>query len=500
MLYDKILDISKRRGIAYPSFEIYGGVSGFYDYGPVGKRIKQNIEDVIREYYVIGENCFEVECPVLSPESIWIASGHVKNFSDVLTECSKCGEPYRADHLIEEHTKTSCVGLNSDELYKLIEKNKIHCPKCGGELEMTYPYNLMFQTSVGAGKDKTTAYLRPETAQMTYLPFKRLYEIGRKHLPLGVLQIGHSFRNEISPRQGMIRLREFNQAEIQFFVDPENKKNFAPQNFCAQSESLGSDSGKKSENFDRVSGIIVKMLTKDNNEFEISLGEAVEKGIIKIQMIAYFLGISLRLFEEIGINKNLLKLRQHKDDERAFYSTDTWDIEFTSSIGRIEIVGISDRTDYDLSAHMKLSRQNMEVNHNGKNFVPHVIEVAYGIDRPIYCIMESCYTEENDRIYFKFPKRIAPYRLAVFPLVNKDNIPEKAVGIFEALKKNRTYAIYDDSGSIGRRYARADEIGIPECITVDYQSLEDNTVTVRDRDTKGQVRVKADEILGRLRL
>ncbi len=477
MLYEKILDISKRRGIVYPSFEIYGGVSGFYDYGPVGKRIKQDIEDIIREYYVIGENCFEVECPVLSPESVWIASGHVKNFSDVLTECSKCGEPYRADHLIEEHTKTSCAGLNSDELYKLIEKNKIRCPKCNGGLEMTYPYNLMFQTYVGAGKDKITAYLRPETAQMTYLPFRRLYEIGRKHLPLGVLQIGHSFRNEISPRQGMIRLREFNQAEIQFFVDPDNKK---------------------SANFDKVSEIRAKILTKNNEEFEISLGEAVEKNIIKIQMIAYFLGISLRLFEDIGINKNLLKLRQHKDDERAFYSTDTWDIEFMSSIGRIELVGISDRTDYDLSAHMKLSRQNMMVNYNERNFVPHVIEIAYGIDRPIYCILESTYTEEKDRMYFKFPKRIAPYRIAVFPLVNKNNIPEKAIGIFETVKKNRIYAIYDDSGSIGKRYARADEIGIPECITVDYQSLEDSTVTIRDRDTKNQVRVKVEGILGRL--
>lgn len=476
-MHEKILDISKRRGIAYPSFEIYGGLSGFYDYGPVGKRIKENIENSIREHYIIGEGCFEVECPVVSPDSIWIASGHVKNFADVVTECSKCGEPYRADHLIEERTKTSCEGLNSDELYELIDKNRIVCPKCNGKLEMTYPYNLMFQTSVGSGNDKITAYLRPETAQTTYLAFKRLYEIGRKRLPLGILQIGRSFRNEISPRQGMIRLREFNQAEIQFFVDPESKK---------------------TDNFDRISGMKAMMLTKENEELEISLGDAVEKGIIKVQMIAYFMGISLKLFEDIGINKNLLKLRQHKDDERAFYSTDTWDIEFMSSIGKIEIVGISDRTDYDLSAHMKLSRQNMAVTHNERNFVPHVIEVAYGIDRPVYCILESCYAEEKDRTYFKFPKRIAPYRLAVFPLVNKDKIPEKAVEIFGIMKKNRIYAVYDASGSIGRRYARADEIGIPECITIDYQSLEDGTVTVRDRDTKNQIRVKIEEIVERL--
>jgi len=469
----KILDILKRRGIVYPSFEIYGGASGFYDYGPIGSRIKHNIENLIREYYVIGEGCFEVECPTLSPEKVWIASGHVKNFTDMLTECLKCGESYRADHLVEEHLGISCEGKSIDELYELIRGNEIHCPKCNGTLDRVYHYNLMFKTEVGhPGK---IWYLRPETAQSTYLAFKRLWEIGRKQLPMGVLQIGRSFRNEISPRQGMIRLREFNQAEIQFFVEPEKKF---------------------SERFHEVSNIKAKMVTKDEKEVVTSLADALRMGIIKIEMIAYFLGRSIQLFEEMGIKRDSLKLRQHKDEERAFYSSDTWDIEFVSeNLGRIELVGISDRTDYDLRAHMNLSGEDMTVNYEGKKFIPHVIEVAYGIDRPFYCVLESCLVEEKERTYMKFPRRIAPYLAAVFPLVNKDGIPEKSRGVFELLRKNRVYTLYDQSGSIGRRYARADEIGIPFCITIDYDTLEDNTVTIRDRDTKEQKRVKIDEVV-----
>ncbi len=473
-----LLDIFKRRGIVYPSFEIYGGLSGFYDYGPIGVRIKKNVEDLIRECYVIGIGCMEVECPTISPENVWIASGHVKSFSDMLTECTKCGEPYRADHIIEEHKKISVAGKGLEELHEIIYKEGIKCPKCGGVLGKVYNYNLMFKTEVGnPGK---IAYLRPETAQTTYLAFRRLWEAARKKLPFGVLQIGHSFRNEISPRQGMIRLREFNQAELQYFTDPENKK---------------------AENLSTVADIKAKMITKDGKESTLTIGEAVRTGIIKIELIAYFLGLSIQLFGEMGINIDALQLRQHKDDERAFYSSDTWDVEYLSeNLGKIEILGISDRTDYDLSAHMKLSGEDMSVNVEGRKFVPHVVEVAYGIDRPIYCLLESCYSEESDRAVMRFPKKIAPYLAAVFPLVNKDGVDAKAEEVFGVLRKNGTYVLYDYSGSIGRRYARADEIGVPYCITIDYDTLRDNTVTVRDRDTKEQKRVKIEELRGALLL
>ncbi len=475
---DNILDISKRRGIVYPSFEIYGGVSGFYDYGPIGTRIKKNVDDLIREYYVIGEGCVEVECPTVSPEQVWVASGHVKNFSDMTTECLKCGQPYRADHLIEEDLKISCDGMKIPELQKLIDDNNIACPKCKGKLDKLYDYNLMFATSVGAGKGAMTAYLRPETAQTTYLAFNRLWEITRRKIPFGVLQIGRSFRNEISPRQGMLRLREFSQAEVQFFAEPENKT---------------------MENFGDVAGISVRILSKDEKEISTTIGAAFEDKIIKIQMIAYFLGRSVQLFGDMGINTEKLRLRQHKDDERAFYSSETWDIEFMSgAFGRIEIVGISDRGDYDLSAHQKLSKQSMEVNIEGRKFIPHVVEVAYGIDRPIYCVLESCLREDERGAYFAFPTRVAPYKAAVFPLVKKDGLDEKALEVFLLLRKSMVYAIFDRSGSIGKRYARADEVGIPYCLTVDYDTLTDGTVTVRSRDSKEQKRVKIEEIVRQL--
>jgi len=332
----------------------------------------------------------------------------------------------------------------------------------------------MFRTDIGPGKNKIVGYLRPETAQTTYISFNRLWEFCRKKLPFGVLQIGHSYRNEISPRQGMIRLREFSQAEVQFFVEPEKKF---------------------TEKFQNVKAIKAWLVDKEGKEAYLSLEDAVRKGVIKAQIIAYFLGISLNLFESFGIKREKLRLRQHKDDERAFYSTDTWDIEFASeNFGSIELVGVADRTDYDLSAHQKMSGESFTVTYNEKKFIPHVIETAYGIDRPFYCILESCYVEENGRAYFKFPKKIAPYIAGVFPLVSKDGLPEKAVYVFTILKKNNFYSFYDESGSIGKRYARADEIGVPFSITIDYETLKDDSVTIRDRDTKKQTRVKIDQL------
>ncbi|MBM3309553.1 MAG: glycine--tRNA ligase, partial [Candidatus Altiarchaeales archaeon] len=453
-MYEKILDISRRRGIVYPSFEIYGGLSGFIDYGPVGSRIKNSVEDLIRKFYVIDEGFFEVQCPTLSPEQVWIASGHVQNFKDFMTECLKCGEPYRADHLIEQALKKKTEGLNINELQDIIVKENVVCPKCKSKLDKVYDYNLMFQTFVGPGASKVTSYLRPETAQTTYLAFRRLWEFARKKLPFGVLQIGHSFRNEISPRQGMIRLREFNQAEIQCFVDSDKKN---------------------TPRFKELAGMKVRVVSKDKT-LETTLGKLVEDKVIKIQLIAYFLGKSVKLFQAMGINPERLQLRQHEETERAFYSSDTWDVEYISpSLGRIELVGIADRTDYDLKAHMTLSKQDMSVSMEGRKFVPHVVEIAYGIDRPIYCILESCYCEEADRTIFKFPKDTAPYTAGIFPLVEKDGLPEKAREVFNILRNAGLYVFYDTSGSIGKKYARADEIGVPYCITIDYDTPKDNT-------------------------
>jgi glycyl-tRNA synthetase len=471
--YDKILDISKRRGIVYPSFEIYGGVGGFIDYGPVGSRIKQNIEDLLRRHYVVADGCFEVQCPTVSPEEVWIASGHVKSFADLMVECQKCKEGYRADKLLAE-VGVEAEGKKADEVAAMMAEKGIKCPECGGPLSHPFAYNLMFGTAVGTGSKRKTAYMRPETAQTTYLAFRRLWEFARRKLPFGVIQIGHSFRNEISPRQGMIRLREFNQAEIQYFMDPQDKP--APR-------------------FAEVASRAVKITDKNGKIWETTISEAHNGGIIPLKFIAYQLGKAMAVFEDMGIDGSRLTLRQHREDERAFYSSDTWDVEYVSDVfGRIELVGIADRSDYDLTQHMKQSREDMQVNVEGRKFVPHVVEVAYGVDRPIYCVLESCYREEGDRAFFAFPKRTAPYIAGVFSLVKKDGIDSKAEEVFTLLKDAGLYVLLDHSGSIGKRYARADEIGVPYCITVDYDTMQDGTVTLRERDTKGQTRVNIQEL------
>ncbi len=477
-LADKILDIAKRRGFFWPSFEIYQGCSGFYTYGPLGTLLKLHVESILRNYYVNREGCLMIEAPTLTIEDPWIASGHVGSFTDMTTECEKCGEPYRADHLLDGKVDTEGMGMKQIE--GLLKKHGIKCPRCGGPLGKIYDYNLMFKTYIGPGKNKVSGAMRPETAQTTYMPFRRLVEIGRKRFPLGVMQIGKSFRNEISPRQGLVRLREFSQAEIQFFMHPD-QKNIHPS-------------------FDGVKSLEILTWTKHhqvrNQKPEMmKVGDLVKKKLTYTR-IAYYLARSVELFREMGIDGKKLRLRQHRDDERSFYSSDTWDVEFLSdAFGKIELVGIADRTDYDLSRHMELSGKDMSVNMDGKKFVPHVIEVAYGVDRPVLCSIESCLRESGDRTFFTFPPSVAPYQVAVFPLVRKDGLPEKARVVYQSLIDNGFFALYDESGSIGRLYYRQDEAGTPAAITIDYDTMKDDTVTLRDRDSQKQVRVGMTELM-----
>ncbi len=474
-----VLDIAKRRGFFWPSFEIYQGCSGFYTYGPLGALMKMRVENLIREYYMIHEGCLLVEAPTLTTEDPWVASGHVESFTDMTIECQKCGEAYRADQLIEEKTGKDVEGLSLGEIQKKIKDNKITCPKCSGVLGRVYDYNLMFKTYIGPGKRKVSGYLRPETAQTTYMPFKRLYELGRRKLPFGVIQFGRSFRNEISPRKGLVRLREFSQAEVQFFVHPK-QKNEHPK-------------------FSVVKNFKVPILTKQDQKRKqkpkmIKIGELVKKKFTN-EFIAYFLARSFQLYLQMGIDPRKLRLRQHRDDERCFYSKDTWDVEFLSdNYGRIELVGIADRTDYDLKRHMDLSKQDMKIDWNGEKLIPHIVEVAYGIDRPLFCIMESCLREDRDRIYFTFPPKVSPYQVAVFPLVRKDVLPKLAREIFETLRREGFFALYDETGSIGRLYYRQDEAGTPYCITIDYDSKKKGDVTIRNRDNQKQIRVKIKKV------
>ncbi|MFH1364885.1 MAG: glycine--tRNA ligase [Candidatus Aenigmatarchaeota archaeon] len=471
-----LMDIAKRRGFFWPSFEIYGGCSGFYTYGPLGALLKMRIEAMLRDHFIRDERCLLMEAPIVTIEDPWVASGHVSSFTDMTVDCNKCGEAYRADHLLEEKLKKNVEGWSLKQVQDALRMEKLRCAKCGGELKSIYDYNLMFRTLIGPGKNKVSGILRPETAQTTYMPFRRLIDIGRKTLPLGIIQIGKSFRNEISPRKGILRLREFSQAEIQFFVDPKTKS--------------------KHPRFDEVKDIKIRTLTKQDQKTKENgkVMSFMDVSRYTTQWIAYLLARAVQLFENMGIDKDKLRCRQHLDNERSFYSSDTWDIEFMSeTFGVVEIVGIADRTDYDLRRHMELSKQDFSVDVDGKKVVPHIIEAAFGIDRPLYCVMESTQREEKDRVFFMFPPRIAPYEIAVFPLVRKDKLPDKAKEVYTLLKNAGFFVLYDE-GFIGKVYYRQDEAGTPICVTIDYDTFKDKAVTLRDRDTQKQVRVEISKL------
>lgn len=546
----EVMNIAKKRGFLWSSFEIYSGAAGFFDYGPLGAILKTNIIDLWRKYYIVGEGFYEIESPTIMPEEALKASGHVDHFTDPMTECKDCLEVYRADHVIEDAIKEDVEGLEDQKLTEILSENQIRCPKCGGHLTHVWSYNLMFQTLIGA-KGKKTGFMRPETAQGIFIPFKRLLRFFRGKLPFGVVQIGKAYRNEISPRQGVIRLREFTQAEAEIFVDPSNKKH--PKFSVVAGDKLRLFSSQNQIN---------------NSETEVlSAAEAVDKGVVSSEVLTYQLCLAARFLKDLGIPTNAMRFRQHLPTEMAHYAIDCWDVEIqTDRFGWIEIIGIADRTDFDLKSHSSYSNEDLsvfieydepktvdklvvkpdmkrfgplfkgdapkiikkledldadllqntldregiiEIDVEGKIYkisaeiigfdekeeivrgekiVPHVIEPSYGIDRIIYSVLLHSYSEENERAFFKLNKLIAPVNVSVFPLVNKDDLIETASKIEEKLRKKGLIAEYDGSGTIGRRYARSDEIGVPFAITVDHQTLEDQTVTIRNRDDLKQVR------------
>jgi len=468
----KITELAKRRGLFLPSFEIYGGASGFYDYGPIGALIKNNIEQVWRSKFVLKEGLFEISSPNIGIEDIFIASGHAKHFVDPIIKCKKCGKVYRADHLIEEYgIKTQ--NLSIKDLSEIIRRENLRCISCKGELSDIESFNLMFATYIGA--DSKKAYLRPETAQHIFILFNRLYEINRKKLPLGVAQIGRAYRNEISPRQALIRLREFSQAEIEYFVFPSEKKH---------------------ERFSEIANIELKLLPAENeDEIKISVKKAVENGIIANELLAYFIARTYEFLREVGIPSEKIRFRQHEKHERAHYAIDCWDAEvLTQAFSWIEVVGIADRGDYDLKAHSKMSGKKLTAFDGEKHVIPHVVEPSFGIDRIFHCIIETAYRDDGKRKFLKLKPNIAPYLAAVFPLLTKEELIKKSHEVFALLKNKNIFCYHDVSGSIGRRYARADEIGVAFSITADFQTLEDDSITIRERDTTEQKRVNIKEL------
>ena len=452
----KVIEIAKKRGFIYgPSPEIYGGLSGFYDYGPLGKLLKNNIENVIR--YIFVQNGFvEVEPALINPEIVWQASGHLERFHDPVARCEK-GHEVRIDKILEE--KLNVSETNLEKIKELVEKHNIKC-ECGSKFKDFYYYNLMMKTEIFGG---SSAYLRAETATPLYLLYPRLYEYFRRKLPFAAFTIGKAFRNEISPRKWITRMREFTQAEGQIFLENDEFEIKIDPNeevlvYPAEYQEKGHEPEK----------IKFSELEKHiNSDFKTYL---------------YAIYIAKKIANTIGLD---IRLRQHKDNEKAHYAKDAWDIEVFTSYGWLEVAGIHDRGKYDLSRHKQYS---------GERFDPiNIIEISFGVDRLVFSVLDTSLKELKNNYGFVFNPVIAPIKVSIFPLVKKDGLDEIAKKIYNELKP-LMYCQYDDKGSIGKRYARSDEIGVPFAITVDYQTKEDNTVTIRYVETGNQERIKISDL------
>ena len=541
-IYEKLMMMSKRRGFIYPSFEIYGGIAGFYDYGPLGSQLKNNIENLWRRFFLLQDNCVEISTPTITLYEVLKASGHVEEFTDLTVDCTRCNRSYKVEDIIEKDISVE----------QAVKENHIICPTCKATLHDAHPVNLMFSTTIGAGEGRK-AFLRPETAQGIFTNFHLLYQYNRKRLPFGVVQIGRGYRNEISPRQGTLRQREFSMAEAEVFFDPKDKTH--P---CFESI-------KEKELF----------LFDNEKELKMSVADAVKKRIINNQALAYYMYLTQDFLFTAGVDPKRFRFRKHAADELAHYATECWDAElFSERFGWVECVGIADRSAYDLNAHIETSSvdmyalraleqprevsmrkvvpkmnilgprfgklagaikeqletldaatvKNIAVKIEGKSldipkecyeivevnekqtsekFVPHVIEPSYGIDRILYFILEHNYVEEKkkDEEYtiLKLNPLIAPIKTGVFPLISDEKLIRIAQRIDAELRTAGISTFYDESGTIGRRYARMDEIGTPFCITIDHDSLNDNQVTVRDRNTTKQDRIGIQELVSHMK-
>lgn len=551
-----INELARRRGFFWQSYEIYGGASGFVTYGSLGAKLKQNIEKKLRELFVNKLGILEVESPVITPSKVFEASGHVDHFKEPMVECLKCKKRFRADHLLQEFAKISeseTEKLSLKELKTVIEKHEIRCPECGGAFGAPKHFLTMFETTIGPYSE-AVGYGRPEAAQGIFVEFKRLYEMAREKLPFGALQIGHALRNEISPRQGLIRLREFTIIDLEFFFDPEEPNCFLLKEF---------------EN-EKLRLLLAENKLKGSEEIiEVTVKEALKKGYIKIEWQAVFMALAKKLLIELGVPAEKQRFIEKLPWERAHYSLQSFDQQvYVERWGWVEVSGHAYRTDYDLKQHMKFSGEDMnvfkeyekpiekeqltirpimaklgpafktevakvadmlskadskevevslkksgfcmlgkykilpehveitrqKVVERGKRFIPHVVEPSFGSDRLFYVALEYAYRVKDDRAMLSFPRDIAPIQIGIYPLVSKDGLPEKALKLHKIMLDEGFVAEYDEAGSIGRRYARADEVGIQLGITVDYETLNDNAVTIRDRDSWKQVRTKIGDL------
>ncbi|WP_296970794.1 glycine--tRNA ligase [Tepidanaerobacter sp. EBM-38] len=441
---NKIVSLCKRRGFIFQGSEIYGGLANTWDYGPLGIELKRNVKDywwkkVVHE----RDDVVGLDSAILMHPKVWEASGHVAGFNDALIDCKQCKSRFRADHLIEDSLNIHVEGKSVQELTEIIHDNKIKCPTCGSVAwTEARVFNLMFKTYQGVTEDSSSiVYLRPETAQGIFVNFKNVLDSCRMKLPFGIAQIGKSFRNEITPGNFTFRTREFEQMELEFFVKPGD----------------------------------------DQEWFE------------------YWRQFMVDFFVSLGVKKENLRLRDHSPEELSHYSKSTTDLEYKFPFGWGELWGVANRTDYDLSRHMEYSGKSLTYfdPKENKQIVPYVVEPSLGADRAILAVLCDAYDEEevqgDTRVVLHLKPEIAPIKCAVLPLSKKEPLEELACKVYHDLKKYY-HMEYDNTGSIGKRYRRQDEIGTPFAITIDFDSLEDNKVTIRDRDTMQQDRIEINQV------
>ena len=445
---DKLVALCKNRGFVFSGSEIYGGLANTWDYGPLGVELKNNVKKAWWKKFV-QENEYNVglDCAILMNPNVWVASGHVGGFSDPLMDCKSCKSRHRADNLIEDYAAKNkldltIAGWTNEQMEKFIADNKIKCPICGNsDFTGVRQFNLMFKTFQGVTEDSvSTLYLRPETAQGIFVNFLNVQRSTRSKVPFGIGQIGKSFRNEITPGNFIFRVREFEQMELEFFCKP------------------GTD----------------------------------------LEWFAYWKNFCKDWLLGLGIKEENLKLRDHDPEELCFYSNATTDFEFKFPFGWGELWGVADRTDYDLNAHMKVSGKSLEYLDpvTNEKYVPYVIEPSLGVERMVLALLCNAYEEQeleggDVRTVMHFHPAIAPYKVAVLPLQKK--LSDKADEVYRALSKKYNCS-YDETGSIGKRYRRQDEVGTPYCVTIDFDTLEDDTVTVRERDSMEQIRLPIAEL------
>jgi glycyl-tRNA synthetase len=582
---DSVAELAKRRGFFSQTAEAYGGVAGFYTYGPQGAALKDNIEAAWRDRYVTREGHMEINAPTIMPEDVFEASGHLETFNDMLVECAECEESHRADHLVEDYPDSDvedAEALPNEEVGDLIAEYEIGCPTCGAALaeEPVEDFNLMFETNIGPG-DSSPGYLRPETAQGIFVEFPQWAEYARNQLPFGVAQIGRAYRNEISPRKSIIRVRELTQAELEHFIDPDEDE----------------------PPLERVADVVIPLYSvpqqqADDGELqEMTVREAVEDGVVESEWIAYYLGVSKRWYERIGVDMDRFRYRQHLPGELSHYASDCWDAESelgggeesasadsesrtTESSGDwVELTGFATRGSYDLDKHAEYSGESFsvfkqydepitverptvdpdmsylgpefggaagdivaelerlaeadpdafegesvtvdvegedheipvektgfaveEVTEAGEHVTPEIIEPSFGVDRLVYTVLAHSYREDevdgDERTRLAVPPEVAPTTVGVFPLMDKEGLGERARDLASSLRQAGLEVTYDDSGAIGRRYRRQDEIGTPFCVTVDYETLDDEAVTIRERDSTDQTRVPIEDLAETLR-